>query len=163
MAVWIPRDAALTAPAPIPTIASSSTISASHSNPPDNQRALNDQIEPGSSGDQDAPRFTWWDHKGTVEWVQYTFSAPTRVAAAEVYWFDDTGTGGCRVPHSWRLLYRMGQDWVAVSNPSTYGVEKDAFNRVTFDPVETDGLRLVATLQDDFSGGILEWRVHPAE
>jgi len=30
------------------------------------------------------------------------------VKACEVYWFDDTGRGQCRVPESWKLLYCDG-------------------------------------------------------
>ena len=32
--------------------------------------ALNDRVEPKNSCDHDIPRFTWWDHRGTTEWVQ---------------------------------------------------------------------------------------------
>ena len=39
---------------------------------------LNDGVVGKSSGDVDVPRFTWWDHKGTAEWVQYKFRRPTR-------------------------------------------------------------------------------------
>jgi hypothetical protein len=38
-------------------------------------------------------------------------------------------------------------------------VEKDKFNSVTFSPVQTSALRLEVQLQEDFSGGILEWRI----
>lgn len=63
--------------------------------------ALNDQLLPSSSGDTSIPRFTWWDHTGTAEWVQYTFSKPTKISWCEVCWFDDGATGGgCRVPQS---------------------------------------------------------------
>jgi len=46
-----------------------------------------------------------------------------------------------------------------VSASAPYGVEKDKFNRVPFEPVTTKQLRLVVQLQPEFSGGILEWRV----
>ena len=39
--------------------------------------ALNNGSKPASSHDATIPRFTWGDHRGTVEWVQYDF-APTR-------------------------------------------------------------------------------------
>ena len=68
--------------------------------------------------------------------------------------------GGCRVPQSWQVLYQdpAGQ-WKPVANAGEYGVAKDTFNRVTFDPVETSALRVQVRLQPDFSGGVLEWRV----
>ena len=62
--------------------------------------ALNDLIEPSSSIDHSIPRFTWWSRRGTREWVQYDLPVPTRVSGVSVYWFDDTGTGRCRLPAS---------------------------------------------------------------
>lgn len=44
--------------------------------------ALNDQIEPANSNDHEVPRFTWWDHRGTKEWVQYEFKSPQKVSGA---------------------------------------------------------------------------------
>ena len=37
----------------------------------DSVAALSDRIEPQDSCDHTIPRFTWWDHRGTKEWVQY--------------------------------------------------------------------------------------------
>ena len=132
---------------------------ASHCHGSDSVDALTDGLEPKSSNDQGIPRFTWWDHKGSLEWVQCALGKRRTVSAVEVYWFDDTGVGQCRVPQSWRLLYKVGDDWNPVANPGDYGVEKDQFNRATFDPVETDALRIEAQLQPEFSAGILEVRV----
>ena len=78
----------------------------------------------------------------------------------EVYWFDDTGTGSCRVPKSWRLLFKEGNSWKPVPTPSGYGTSKDTVNGVSFEPVVTSALRLEAELQPGFSGGILEWRAN---
>jgi hypothetical protein len=120
--------------------------------------ALNDGVLPSKSGDTGIPRFTWWDHLGTDEWVQYDFDEPKEVAWVEVYWFDDTGGGQCRVPESWRLMYRDGEAWKPVEAGGEYGAALDGFNRVSFAPVSTTGLRLEAKLREGFSGGILEWR-----
>ena len=103
---------------------------------------------------------TWWPHQGTVEWVQYDFKAPRTVGQVDVYWFDDAPTGGgCRIPQSWRLLYQDGDDWKDVKSASAFGVQKDTFNSVTFKAVKTSGLRLEVQLQNDYAGGVLEWRV----
>jgi hypothetical protein len=135
--------------------------SASHVYAGDTLDALDDGELPASSGDQTIPRFTWWDHKGTREWVQYDFAQPRTVKAVRVYWFDDTGNGSCRVPASWKLLYKNGADWKAVEDASAYGVQLDRFNQTTFKPVSTTGLRVEVQLRKDFSGGILEWVVEP--
>ncbi|RMH03388.1 MAG: glycoside hydrolase family 127 protein [Planctomycetota bacterium] len=159
MQVWLPRDPALTEiPAP-PTAATAATPSASHCFASDTVAAINDGLEPRSSADHDIPRHTWWDHRGGEEWVQLDFPRPTPLSAVEIYWFDDTGVGSCRVPASWRLLWRdEGGEWRPVETGSVFGVEKDRFNRVAFAPVEATALRAVVRLRDGFSGGVLEWK-----
>jgi hypothetical protein len=134
-------------------------VSASHVHASDSAEAMIDGLLPKSSNDQTIPRFTWWDHQGTKEWVEWRFDRPRRVRAVEVYWFDDTGTGKCRVPQSWKLSYLTGDRWSEVEQAGSYGVRKDAFNRVTFQDVETHALRIDVQLQENFSGGALEWRV----
>ncbi|MGH3374624.1 MAG: beta-L-arabinofuranosidase domain-containing protein [Actinoallomurus sp.] len=135
--------------------------SASHVWGGDTTDALYDGVEPSGSGDQSVPRFTWWDHLGTTEWVQYDYTQAVTAAATEVYWFDDTGQGQCRVPVSWRLLYQDGDAWVPVANPSAYGTARDAYNRTTFTSVQAKAFRLEAVLGSGVSGGILAWRLSP--
>ncbi|MCP4784161.1 MAG: hypothetical protein GY903_25555 [Fuerstiella sp.] len=122
--------------------------------------ALCDGSKPSSSDDRRIPRFTFWSHKGSTEWVQYEFDAPAKVASAQVYWFDDRPGGGCRVPRSWRLLYQSGYEWRPVREPTSYDVLPDEFNEVKFEPVVTTALRLEVQHQPDASGGILEWKIN---
>jgi hypothetical protein len=136
-----------------------SPISASHCFENDSVDAVIDGKVPKLSNDATIPRFTWWDRRGTVEWIQYEFVKPRKVSAAEVYWFDDTGRGSCRAPQSWKLFYREGEEWKPVESSGEFGTKLDGFNRVSFRPVEASGLRIEAQLQAGFSGGILEWRV----
>jgi DUF1680 family protein len=134
----------------------------SHCFASDTATALNDGLLPKFSNDHNIPRMTWWDHKGTTEWAEYDFDKPRKLNKSEVYWFDDeTGQqkGACRTPASARLLYKSGNDWKEVSNASGYGVEKDKFNVTTFEPTATTAIRLEVKLKENFSGGILEWRV----
>jgi hypothetical protein len=132
---------------------------ASHCFENDTVDALSDGALPKNSNDHTIRRFTWWPRRGSEEWVTYDFEKPRKVSAVEVYWFDDTGVGQCRAPKSWRLEWLDGNQWRPVSASAPYGVEKDKFNRVPFEPVTTKQLRLVVQLQPEFSGGILEWRV----
>jgi hypothetical protein len=133
--------------------------SASHCFSGDTVEALGDGLEPAASNDQSIPRLTWWDHRGTKEWVQFDFDQAKKVSSVEVYWFDDTGAGQCRIPKAWRVLYRAAAEWKPVANAQSQTLSKDAWNRMTFDPVDTSALRLEVELQPGFSGGILEWRV----
>lgn len=127
----------------------------------DSRAAVSDGIEPSSSNDQSIPRFTWWDHRGTEEWITYRLDEPGTVSSVALYWFDDTTTAGrCRVPASWRLEYLREGQWVPVQALGEYGVDADQYNRVEFGPVETEALRVTVRLQEDFSGGILEWKIN---
>lgn len=159
MAVWLARAESAARPVPCATTASTARASASTGDVRPDVRALNDQREPRSSADRTNRYLHWWPRKGTSEWVQYEFQQPTKVSAVEVYWYDDTGTGECRVPKSWQVFYREGGEWKPVRAPSGYGSEKDRYNRTTFEPVVTDALRIVVQLPDNFSVGIHEWRV----
>jgi hypothetical protein len=156
MAVWLAREESAARPLAAPTIASRSRASASGGR---GIEAVNDQAEPRSSGDHSVPFFHWWPRKGTTEWIQYDFEKPEEVATAEVYWFDDTGAGECRVPKAWKVLYRKDGQWAPVYTTDPYGVAKDAFNVVTFEAVKTDALRLEIELLDGVSTGIHEWKV----
>ena len=52
------------------------------------------------------------------------------------------------------------ENWKPVKIVSgSFSVDKDKFNTVTFEPVDTNSLRLEIQLQPNFSAGILEWRV----
>jgi hypothetical protein len=133
--------------------------SASHTHDSDTLEALNDGLLPNSSSDESIPRFTWWNHKGTTEWVQYEFDKPKKLNGASVYWFDDTGHGGCRVPKSWTVLLRQNGKWVEPADVSGLKVQADRFNTVNFKATAADAIRLEVRLQDNFSGGILEWRL----
>ena len=159
MAVWVAEKEEAAQVRPKPTVAGTSKATASHVGPRDTLDGLADLREPKNSADESGPRLTWWDHRGTKEWVQYDFAKPAKVASVEVYWFDDTGHGGCRTPKSWTLLASVGGRWKPVEGASPRGVEKDKFNKVTFAPVEAAGLRIEVELQPNFSGGILEWKV----
>jgi hypothetical protein len=75
------------------------------------------------------------------------------------YWFDDTGAGECRVPASWRLLYKDGESWKSVEAPSGFQASKNRMNEVSFREVTTQAVRLEITAQPGFSVGVYEWGV----
>jgi hypothetical protein len=133
--------------------------SASHVYSGDTVEALDDGLEPTTSNDNTIPRFTWWDHVGTTEWVQYEFPQAKEVSSVKVYWFDDTGSGQCRVPESWRVLYREGDEWKLVPGAVYTTPKTDQFNVASFPQLQTSALRIEADLQPGFSSGILEWLV----
>lgn len=158
MEVWIPYNEAAARPKPAPTIASKSTVSASVENKR-MLRALNDQYDPADSKDAGASYLHWWPKKNSTEFIQYDFDAAYTISSSSIYWFDDAPFGGCRIPASWKLLYKKDGEWVPVKNTTAYETEKDTYNTVSFDPVTTTALKLEIQLPVDHSAGVHEWVV----
>jgi hypothetical protein len=121
---------------------------------------INDQLMPQNATDGFAPNFDFWPHKGTLEWVAYEFPQPTKVRSMTVSWFDDTGRGECRLPTSWRLLYRTEDArWRSVTGNPDYKVSKEQPVRIEFVPITTKALKLEIQLPENFSAGLYEWMV----
>ena len=149
-------------PTPFPTVATTATIAAS---PPPNGRGKNprniiDGEEPATSDDPSA-YFDWWPAQGSkTEWVELTFAKPSTISESSVYWFDDTGRGGVRVPASWRLLYKdAAATWTPVRRVEPVRRRARRLERVTFTPVTTGALRIEVAMQPRFSAGLQEWTV----
>ena len=161
MAVWLAEDPSAAKVPPAPSIASKSRASASHVGGNGILTALNDQEALTDS--RTGPHFAWWPRKGTSEWIQYDFAQGEKVGAVEIYWFDDVPGGGCKAPASWTLLYKESDAWKPVElTKGGYATDKDKLHRVEFKPITTTAMRVEVKLQDGFSGGVMEWRVHPA-
>jgi hypothetical protein len=64
-----------------------------------------------------------------------------------------------RVPASWKLMYKDGEQWRPVEVAGAYGVERNQYNRVTFKPVTTTALRVELQAREGVSIGIQEWKV----
>lgn len=161
MEVWLPEKKELARPLHPPTLASQAEVSVSHCFQNDTKSAVNDGIEPADSNDHLIPRHTWWDHRGTTEWIQYDFDRPRSVSSVSVYWWDDRPTGDeCAVPESWCLFYRDADNqWEQMPGDIHYGIEKDRYNKVIFKSVHTNALRLEVKLSKRYSAGVLEWKV----
>lgn len=162
MVVWLPEKAELAEFAdPRGTLSNGVWYQASHCYQQDTLEGLNETREPKSSGDHDIKRMTWWPHKGEKEWLTATLGKPTTVTHVSVYWFDDTGRGGCRVPSSWTLQYKDGETWkpVTLKAGQSYVAAKDQMCHVGIEPVTATEFRIEVQLQKDFSGGVLRWRL----
>ncbi len=174
MSVWIPESAQYATVKPEPTIASRARQV--------NGWGFNDQFEPRSSADTNTPYHYWWLKAGTDEEIGYEFDREEQVSSVEVYWlaFEHYDVV-YKAPSKWKLYYKAGNQWKEVEAISPYGTELDKYNKVTFKPVRTKELKIVASLQkpsDDhtptekgpqvveirkrgYSGGVIEWKVNP--
>jgi DUF1680 family protein len=120
---------------------------------------INDGIEPKTSHDHPGAVCHWWPHKGTDEWAQYSWQAPVQVSSAKVYWFEDEGSGECRLPVSWQIEYLDGGDWKPVAAKATNPIAKDQWCKTSFTPVTTTALRLSVKLKAGWAAGLQEWKV----
>ncbi len=158
MAVWLPRELSASRPSMPPTLASESKIETSGEY--SSLQSVNDRLLPKDENDRSVPYYHWWPKQGTTEWISYNFPGDKEVQSSTVYWYDDGPWGGCRVPKSWKIYYKDASgNWVPVSNPDKYSVNKGAANTVNFDPVTTSALKLEVVLPDDNATGIFEWEV----
>ncbi|MBL7106831.1 MAG: glycoside hydrolase family 127 protein [Phycisphaerae bacterium] len=123
--------------------------------------ALCDGIVPERSDDKTVPHFEWIGKEGTKEWVQIDFNRLIKINTMEVFWYDDSDSGGnCRVPKSWKASYVVPNGFRSQPrNGSSYSTIKNQFNNAMFDQVETTSIRLEVELQPGCTAGILEWRI----
>jgi len=186
MAVWLPRqsDKARLKPVLPSSLASVTAFGAKekqwtgYNDQSDDISAVYDGVEPLSSADESHLYFRMTPAAGKPAWIEYEFRELTEVSSAEVYFVDDRRF--CRLPASWRILYKEGNVWKPVDNSDPYGVEKDKFNRVTFAPFKAKAVRIEVEPQKIFykaggigppaamiipedtewrESGIIEWRV----
>lgn len=158
MSVWLAKDESTVRPLYGETILTNAKLTVSHGK---NPQAMKDQMEPQSSADESLPYFHWWLSKGEKESVQIDFEKPQEVSELSIYWFDDTGIGECRVPQSWKVYYKEGNDWRAVypTNVHPYLTKKDKYNNVEFETVKTPSVKIEIQSQKDFAGGIHELKI----
>lgn len=156
MSVWIANDEKVVQPLYGSDLLTHSKITSSAGKNPE---VIADRLEPKNSIDHSFPFFHWWPNKGTTEWVQIDFQKPEEISQMDIYWFDDTGIGECRIPSSWKLFYKDGDKWREVYTVDKYGVEKDKYNSVIFETVRTKSLKIEIHSQTDFAGGIHELKI----
>lgn len=77
---------------------------------------------------------------GERAWVEYEFKDTTQVSTTWVCWYDDRRF--FRIPASWHVLFKLGEEWIPVEKLEAYGVVKDRFNVTNFKPVSTSAMRL---------------------
>lgn len=171
MEIWIPDSREYAVAEPEPTIASEAMMYSEptqiNSDTPAATSNLNwawgynDRWEPKSSADTSKPYHYWWLRKGTTENICYRFEDPKEVSAVDVYWLAfDHYDGDYETPEEWELFYRTSDDrWAPVKAKGTYGVEKDRYNHLEFEPVTTTDLKISARLREGKSGGVIEWKV----
>ncbi len=162
MVVWLPENANLAEAAHLQgTLSRGVFYQASHCYQADTLEGLNESSAPASSIDHDIVRMTWWDHRGSKEWLSLRLPSTQTVNQIRVYWFDDTGRGACRLPAKWKLSYLKATKWQPVSllPGSSYDIAKDRYCIAQFKPIKAQDFRIDVELQDGFSAGVLRCHI----
>ena len=155
MTVWPARQLKAARPEPADTLTYTSKTTASFVHV--SLDAIKDQTLPERSSDSSALHLDFWPHKGTNEWIQFDWDQKHEISSVKIYFFDDTGRGECHLPESWKVLYRDSQgNFKPVNNTPPYYTKKDTFNKVDFEPVKTDSIKIEIKLQENWSAGIQE-------
>ena len=186
MALWIARDAATAylkpvTPAPIAKVTDFGGIVLKYTgygDQNDQLYAVYDGYDPLNSADESHLYYRMRPPANKPAWVQYDFKAPIEISSSQVYFADDRRF--CRLPASWRVLYKDGNTWKPVANAAPYTVDKDKFSEVAFKPVKTTAVRLevepqgilykggaagppeALTIREDIvwrEFGLIEWRI----
>jgi uncharacterized protein len=118
--------------------------------------SLANDFAPRNSGDHRRGIYGNWPEKGT-QWVEYDWSQPIATDRIEVYWFQDAA--GIRAPTACRLKYWDGKNFSDVPGSQGLGVATNTFNVTTFPEIKTTKLRLEMDGRENFSTGIISWRV----
>jgi uncharacterized protein len=148
MTVWIARNAETARlkpvpPNPIARVSSFGGIEKAwtgYGDQNDDLCAVYDGAAPLNSADESHLYFRMRPPEGKPASIEYEFKAPTQISSSRIYFVDDRRF--CRLPSSWRILYKDGDAWKPVVNNEPYAVGKDKFNQTTFKAVTTTAVRL---------------------
>ncbi len=148
MTVWIARNSETARmkpvlPDPVVRVSSFAGIEKAwtgYGDQNDDLCAVYDGVDPLNSADESHLYFRMRPPGDKPAWIEYDFKAPTQVSSSKVYFADDRRF--CRLPASWRILYKDGDTWKPVANTEPFTVDKDRFNQATFKPVMTTAVRL---------------------
>jgi hypothetical protein len=163
MTVMVPETAGASQVLPDKGRVGNATVTYSFKNGGDTETAVNDGILPNPDPNA-IPRFTWWSHQGTQEWIQFDLPEALTVGRSDILWYEDASQGGgCDFPQSFSHEYWTGSSWQPLQLLHDYMNMIDLygghFTIVRFAPVTTTKVRLKVQLKPGKSGGILEWRL----
>lgn len=132
-------------------------IKSSHCFASDCDEAMVDGIIPKNSADENIRRWTSYPQTGREQRIELILKKPIDLQSFSVYWFDDAK--GVRLPTSWYLEYRDGEEWKPFPLYATdaYSTYKDRFNMIhPASNIHTDQFRMIIHPQSEYAVGILE-------
>lgn len=115
--------------------------------------ALNDGTIAYTGGTNADVWATWSGERPATRWAGYSWAEPVRVDGVGAhFWSDQAGPDagdGVAVPESWSAQVLVDGVWQDVVIAGGYPTEREAPNRVAFDPVVTTGLRVLLHAQSN--------------
>ena len=89
----------------------------------------------------------------TGHYIQYDFDGTQTLTETGVYFAAGNGTA---IPSSFEILYLSDGTWKTAG--ASVKTVRDGFSTLSFDPIETESVRLV--IRSDSPCGIIEWQIH---
>ncbi|MEM1070249.1 MAG: beta-L-arabinofuranosidase domain-containing protein, partial [Planctomycetota bacterium] len=174
MRVWLATNVKVAWPNPMNPVYCQATVTSSGRNPWTSTSAVNDQILPTASDDNETPRFLWdkttsvplgaGELEGTeesidfadgVRWIQYDFAEPVEVSSSAVYWVTG-GNGNWQLPEQYRLLFEIDGKWKDIDAEFEQPMP-DVLQRTRFSPITTTSIRLEVVPAAGKTAGVMEW------
>ncbi|MFC7650167.1 discoidin domain-containing protein [Streptosporangium lutulentum] len=152
---------------------STATITTSGTSSWENHSRVNEATTPSNSNPGAGTGWGNWGQprNGTSPaneaWIQYQWTSPVRLSSTDIYWYDDNG--GTRRPTASTYAVETSTDgttWtpVKLAGGSSYesGLATNAYNRLNFEPVTTNRIRVrIWGLMSGGAGtGVLRWRAN---
>lgn len=172
MIVWMPRTETLARQFMLSnqlTAADYGKVIATHTHEGDTVAAVVDGLTPGTSDNQQQPRWTSLPFKNRGQNIIFEFDGTRTIANVAIYWYEQPGGEGekVRLPRDWWIETRVGEgEWTRMKKYVTddYGLERDQFNVVRpAAPITCDGLSIRILPQVGYCMGVHEIRVEFAE
>jgi len=91
-------------------------------------------------------RWTCWSSGNRRDWFEVQLGAPRKLSGLDLFFFDDSPTGGCRPPESYQVEYYDGRSrgWVTIDPLKVFPERpKGGENRIRWDPIVTRRFRVV--------------------
>lgn len=120
--------------------------------------AINDGLEPASSGDKQGAAYGNWNNQDNNRWhwVEYQWNQLWLISKSEVYWWADGS--GILIPSQCYLQYwdLSKKSWVELPGSRGPGLANQ-YHTIEFSSVLTNKIRV--NMISSIATGILEWRV----
>ena len=111
-------------------------------------------------GEEDVRESTfmlWSGRRSSNARVSYEWTEAVKFSEAKIYWYSDTSR--IALPESVKISYLDNEDYILIDSIPGSEIGADKISMFSFDPIQTNGLRLEVTNREGKMSAISEWEV----